>query len=90
MLPKFYPILDPEIAARHGVDPVTAAEQILEGGAKILQFRHKGFFSREVFAQLERVAKLCRDAGALFGSSSTIAPILLLSIGRRCISARTI
>ena len=66
MLPRFYPILDPEIAARHGVDPVAAAEQILEGGAKILQFRHKGFFSREVFAQLERVAELCRDAGALF------------------------
>jgi len=66
MLPRFYPILDPEIAARHGVDPITAAEQILEGGAKILQFRHKGFFSREVFAQLERVAELCRDAGVLF------------------------
>ncbi len=66
MLPRFYPILDPEIAARHGIDPVAAAEQILEGGAKILQFRYKGFFSREVFAQLERVAELCRDAGVLF------------------------
>ena len=66
MLPKFYPILDPEIATRHGVDPVNAAEQILEGGATILQFRHKGFFSREVFAQLKHVAELCRNAGALF------------------------
>jgi thiamine-phosphate pyrophosphorylase len=66
MLPRFYPILDPEIAVRHSIDPVAAAEQILEGGAKILQFRHKGFFSREVFAQLERVAELCRDAHALF------------------------
>ena len=65
MLPKFYPILDPEIAARHGIDPVAAAEQILEGGAAILQFRYKGFFSREVFAQLERVAQLCRDASVL-------------------------
>ncbi len=66
MLPSFYPILDPEIAARHGVDPIAAAEQILEGGATILQFRHKGFFSREVFAQLERVAELCRQAHVLF------------------------
>jgi thiamine-phosphate pyrophosphorylase len=66
VLPKFYPILDPEIAARHGIDAVIAAEQILEGGATILQFRHKGFFSREVFAQLESVAQLCRAAGALF------------------------
>jgi thiamine-phosphate pyrophosphorylase len=65
-LPKFYPILDLEIAARHGVDPVAAAEQILAGGATILQFRHKKFFSREVFAQLDRVAELCRSAGALF------------------------
>ena len=64
-LPKFYPILDPEIAASHGVDPIAAAEQILQGGAAILQFRHKGFFSREVFAQLERVAELCRQARVL-------------------------
>ena len=66
MLPKFYPILDTEIAARHGIDPVRAAGEILKGGAKILQFRHKGFFSREVFGQLEQVASLCRDARALF------------------------
>lgn len=65
-LPKFYPILDPEIAVRHGIDPVAAAEQILEGGATILQFRHKGFFSRDVFAQLGRIAQLCRNAGVLF------------------------
>lgn len=65
-LPKFYPILDPEIAARRGVDPIAAAEQILEGGAKILQFRFKGFFSREQFAQMGRVAELCRAADALF------------------------
>lgn len=65
-LPKFYPILDPAIAALHGIDPLAAAEQILEVGATILQFRHKGFFSRDVFAQLERVAELCRAAGALF------------------------
>jgi len=65
-LPRFYPILDTEIAARHGIDPVSAAKQILEGGAKILQFRHKGFFSRDVFTQLEGVAELCGNAGALF------------------------
>ena len=66
MLPKFYPILDAEISARHGVDPVAAAAQILEGGARILQFRHKAFYSREIFAQCERVAALCREANALF------------------------
>jgi thiamine-phosphate pyrophosphorylase len=52
----FYPVLD----------SVWAAEVILEAGAKILQFRHKGFFSRSVFEDAQRVAELCRDAGALF------------------------
>jgi thiamine-phosphate pyrophosphorylase len=65
MLPRFYPILDTEIAEHRGIDPVAAAEQILGGGARILQFRHKGFFSRGTFAMLERVAALCREAGAL-------------------------
>jgi len=66
MLPKFYPILDTEITVRYGLDPVSAAEQILEGGAQILQFRHKAFLSRAVFEQLERIAGLCREAQALF------------------------
>ena len=65
-LPRFYPILDSGIAARHGIDLVQAAAEILEGGARILQFRHKSFYSREVFATMERVAALCRDAGVPF------------------------
>ncbi len=48
------------------LDSVWAAEAILEAGAKILQFRHKGFFSRSVFEDAQRVAGLCRQAGALF------------------------
>jgi thiamine-phosphate pyrophosphorylase len=66
MLPRFYPILDTDAAARHGIDSVRAAEEILAAGAQILQFRHKGFFSREVFATMERVAQLCRDARVPF------------------------
>jgi thiamine-phosphate pyrophosphorylase len=61
-LPRFYPILDVEIAARRGLSAAAAAGQILGAGAKILQFRHKGFFSREMFDQLERVAGLCAGA----------------------------
>jgi thiamine-phosphate pyrophosphorylase len=52
----FYPVLD----------SVWAAEAILEAGARILQFRYKGFFSRAVFEEAQQVASLCRDAGALF------------------------
>jgi thiamine-phosphate pyrophosphorylase len=55
-VPNFYPI----------VDSADAAEAILEAGARILQFRHKGFFSRDVFEEAKRIAALSRDAGALF------------------------
>jgi thiamine-phosphate pyrophosphorylase len=65
-LPNFYPILDSEVAARRGVDIINAAQQILDGGAKILQFRHKGFFSREVFSTVERLAHICRAADVIF------------------------
>ena len=65
-LPAFYPILDTETARRHGIAVIDAASEILEAGARILQFRHKGLFSREVFRQAEGVAELCKEAGALF------------------------
>jgi thiamine-phosphate pyrophosphorylase len=65
-LTSFYPILDTGTAARRGVDPVAAAAQILEGGARLLQFRHKDFFSRVVFDQARQIAALCREADALF------------------------
>ncbi|MCU1337597.1 MAG: thiamine-phosphate pyrophosphorylase, partial [Bryobacterales bacterium] len=64
VLPRFYPILDTEVALRFGIDPVTAAEQILTAGARILQFRHKQFFSREAFGWLERITELARAASA--------------------------
>jgi thiamine-phosphate pyrophosphorylase len=65
-LSPFYPILDTEIAARRDVRPVAAAALILEAGAGILQFRHKAFFSQEIFEQAREIAKLCREAGAQF------------------------
>ena len=64
VLPRFYPILDTEVALRRGIDPVKAAHEILDTGVGILQFRHKGFLSREAFAWLEQIAKLTRAAGA--------------------------
>jgi thiamine-phosphate pyrophosphorylase len=65
-LPAFYPILDTGILAGRGLSAVDAAEAILDAGARILQFRHKDFFSREVFEEAEKVAARCRAAGALF------------------------
>jgi thiamine-phosphate pyrophosphorylase len=62
----FYPILDTETAARRGIGPVAAAARILEAGAGILQLRHKGVFSRDIFQQAREIAALCRQADALF------------------------
>ena len=63
-LPRFYPILDTATASRFGVTPADAAARMLRAGARILQFRHKEVFSRDVFQELERVANLCAKSGA--------------------------
>lgn len=55
-LPRFYPI----------VSSVSAAEAVLDAGARIVQYRNKDFFSRAAFEQAARIAELCRQAGALF------------------------
>jgi thiamine-phosphate pyrophosphorylase len=62
MIPAFYPLLDTGC----GLPAATAAEAILDAGARILQFRHKGMFTRQVFEEATSIASLCRDAGALF------------------------
>src|ERR1700726_1882179 len=67
VLPHFYPILDTDVSLRHRIEPMDAARQILDAGARILQFRHKGFLSREAFGWLERIAELARAASATLG-----------------------
>jgi thiamine-phosphate pyrophosphorylase len=102
VLPRFYPILDTAVALRSNVDPVRAASAILESGAEILQFRHKGFLSREAFGWLEQIAKLVRDAGAtlvvndradlakLFGAGLHLGQEdLLPSVARRVVGPDT-
>lgn len=64
MLPRVYPIVDTATLALCGMDPVEFAAALLDGGARLLQFRHKGAYPAERFEQLHSVAALCRDAGA--------------------------
>jgi thiamine-phosphate pyrophosphorylase len=64
-LPRFYPILDVGSARKRHLEISEMAREILDAGATVLQFRHKAFFGRDVFADLEQVAGLCRQAGAL-------------------------
>ena len=66
-LPRVYPILDTESLARRGITLEAAAAAFLEGGAGILQIRHKQHWSRGLFESARQVARLCREAG---GSNS--------------------
>ena len=63
-LPRVYPILDTESLARIGITLEAAAAAFLEGGAGILQIRHKAHWSRSLFESARQVSRLCREAGA--------------------------
>lgn len=63
---KVYPILDCDTLRARGYGVLEAAAALLDGGAGILQYRHKEFWTRDVFAEAERVAELCRAHDALF------------------------
>ncbi len=61
-LPKLYPILDTATLERAGVPLLEAAIGMIEAGALILQLRHKGHFSRELFETAAHLAVLCEQA----------------------------
>lgn len=64
LLPRVYPIVDTATLAAYSLDAVEFAAALLDGGGRLLQFRHKGAYNAERFEQLHHVAALCRDAGA--------------------------
>ncbi len=64
--PRVYPILDTQSLAARECSPETAATAWIEGGARILQFRHKGPWTRIAFEQAERIATLCRASSVTF------------------------
>ncbi len=63
---RIYPIVDCETLRARGCSAIDAATALIDGGAEILQYRHKEFWSREVFAEAERVSQLCRARGVVF------------------------
>jgi thiamine-phosphate pyrophosphorylase len=64
--PRVYPILDTQSFAAKACDAETAARAWLDGGARILQFRHKEQWTRPVFELAGRIADECRRCGAAF------------------------
>jgi thiamine-phosphate pyrophosphorylase len=80
-LPRIYPILDTQSLAARAIPLDTAAAAFLEGGAGILQIRHKGHWSRADFDSAKLVARLCREAGASLIVNDRADFALLLEAG---------
>lgn len=80
-LPRVYPILDSDTLAAHGISLELAARAFLEGGAGILQIRHKGHWSRGIFDSAKRVAAACREHGATLVINDRADIAMLLDAG---------
>jgi thiamine-phosphate pyrophosphorylase len=79
--PPIYPILDTQSLAARACEPETAAKAWLAAGARIVQFRHKGQWTRAVFEQAERVARRCHERGVRFVVNDRADVALLLGAG---------
>ena len=80
-MPKLYPILDTGILEARCLPVTRAAAAFLEGGAAILQLRHKQPWTRAAFEAAREVARLCREAGALFIIDDRADIAMLLDAG---------
>jgi thiamine-phosphate pyrophosphorylase len=80
-LSRLYPVLDTAALERAGCEPEAAARAMVEAGARLLQFRHKGHYSRRVFEQAERVAAVCARGGAALIIDDRADIALLLDAG---------
>jgi thiamine-phosphate pyrophosphorylase len=80
-LPRIYPILDTGTFEARGFSLTRAAAAWLEGGAGILQLRHKQHWGRAVFDAAREIARLCREAGALFIVDDRADIAMLLEAG---------
>lgn len=80
-LPRVYPILDTESCERCGISLEAAAAAYLEGGAGILQIRHKGHWSRDFYTAAQKVSRLAGENGALLIVDDRADFALLLDAG---------
>jgi len=80
-LPRIYPILDTETIEARQFSVTRAAAAFLEGGAGILQLRHKRHWGRAMFDAAREIARMCREAGALFIVDDRADIAMLLEAG---------
>jgi len=80
-LPRLYPILDTEVYEHRGFHFIDAAGAVLDAGAGIVQFRHKGEFTQQRWEQAQAVRELCQLAGAQFVMNDRVDYASLLKGG---------
>ena len=80
-LPRVYPILDTAVLAARDFPLTRAAAALIEGGAGILQLRHKQHWSRATFDDARSIARMCREAGAIFIIDDRADIAMLLEAG---------
>jgi thiamine-phosphate pyrophosphorylase len=80
-LPRLYPILDTALLEARHCSLEAAAAAMLETGARILQIRHKGPWTRHIFEQARRVRNLCEQAAVPLIVNDRADIALLLNAG---------
>ncbi len=65
-LPPVYPLLDTNAIGRTKVRLRDAAQALIDGGAGILQLRHKGYWSRGFYEDAAWIGEQCRTRGVLW------------------------
>lgn len=80
-VPRFYPILDTALLERRGFAVLEAADILLAEGVRLLQLRHKGHYSRDLFGVAETIALRCRERGATLIVNDRADIAMLLDAG---------
>ena len=80
-LPRLYPILDTELYEQRGLGLFDAARTLLDAGVRIVQYRHKGEFTRARWEEAKAISELCHGAGAQFVMNDRVDFAALLGGG---------
>jgi len=65
-IPAFYPIIDTQVLAQAGLTAVETARALARAQVSLVQFRHKGVYTREILTQAGEVGKIVRQSGARY------------------------
>jgi thiamine-phosphate pyrophosphorylase len=63
--PFLYPLIDTQVCAVRGYDPLALAAACLDGGARVLQLRNKSDASGAFLALADRMVRLAGERGAI-------------------------